>query len=146
MLLLINKLTRSRCQAVSCTSLVRLPSFDPSPASLTLRKAHSRFQNFHGEGCARLERDVSVHGRSTTHRTWLVKTLSPILFSAPDVHLKLLRKMYVDGIMKLAVWETSVKHMNEEWQEFILFVSRTRKYPMDEGADLIRRLSCSMQM
>ncbi|KAF9530151.1 hypothetical protein CPB83DRAFT_851059 [Crepidotus variabilis] len=85
--------------------------------------AHARFQNFHGEGCARLERDVSVHGILNNKRTWLVKILSPILFSAPDVHLKLLRKMYVDGIMKHSVWETSVRKMNEEWQEFILFAT-----------------------
>lgn len=56
-------------------------------------------------------------------RTWLIKILAPILFSAPDVHLRLLRKTYVDGMLKLAVWDTSMKKMNEEWQEFILFVS-----------------------
>ncbi|KAF9530150.1 hypothetical protein CPB83DRAFT_851058 [Crepidotus variabilis] len=86
--------------------------------------AHARFQNFHGETCARLERDVSVHdGISKKPRTWLVKILSPILFSAPDVHLTLLRKMYVDGVLKLPDWEASAKKMNDEWQEFILFAT-----------------------
>jgi len=83
----------------------------------------ARFQNFHGEAHARLERDVSVYSTNRDQRTLLIKSLSPFLFSAPDFHLRTLQKMWVDGIMHKAIWEQSVKKMNDEWQEFILFVS-----------------------
>ncbi|KAJ3516742.1 hypothetical protein NLJ89_g929 [Agrocybe chaxingu] len=85
--------------------------------------AHARFHNFHGEAHARIERNISVYGESTTRRTWLIRTMSPILFSAPDVHLRTLQKMWVDKLMHKAVWEESVKKMNDEWQEFILFAT-----------------------
>ncbi|CAA7270225.1 unnamed protein product [Cyclocybe aegerita] len=85
--------------------------------------AHARFHNFHGEAHARIERNISVYGESTTRRTWLIKAMSPILFSAPDVHLRTLQKMWVDKLMHKAVWEESVKKMNDEWQEFILFAT-----------------------
>lgn len=69
-----------------------------------------------------MDRDKSVHENGTPPRTWLVKTLSPLLFSAPDVHLKTFGKMWVDGIMHQAVWLDSIKKLNEEWTEFILYV------------------------
>lgn len=53
----------------------------------------------------------------------LIKTLSFVLFSAPDVHLKNLHKMWVDGIMHKAVWAETMKRLNDEWQEFLVIVS-----------------------
>ena len=87
-------------------------------------KGHMKFLHFHGQPEARLNRDQSVHGVRTNQRTWFIKTISIFLFSAPDVHLRTLQKMWVDGIMHKAVWETSLKKMNDEWIEFILYVSR----------------------
>ncbi|KAF8960344.1 hypothetical protein BDZ97DRAFT_1922248 [Flammula alnicola] len=84
---------------------------------------HSRFLNFHGESFARIERDFSVFGDPLNRRTWLIKTISFVLFSAPDVHLRTLQKMWVDGIMHKSVWEQSMKNMNDEWQEFIFFAT-----------------------
>ncbi|KAF9475279.1 hypothetical protein BDN70DRAFT_924099 [Pholiota conissans] len=81
---------------------------------------HTRFLNCHGETYARIERDFSIFGDPIKKRTWLVKTLSPILFSAPDIHLRNLQKMWVDGIMHKSVWEQSIKNMNEEWHGFLL--------------------------
>jgi hypothetical protein len=52
-----------------------------------------------------------------------VKTLSFFLFSAPDIHLRNLQKMWVDGIMHKSVWVQTMKSLNDEWQEFIFFVS-----------------------
>jgi hypothetical protein len=86
-------------------------------------KDHARFLNFYGQPEARLNRDQSVHGTRTNQRTWFIKTISIFLFSAPDVHLKLLQKMWVDGMMHKAVWEASLKKVNEEWREFTLYVS-----------------------
>ncbi|KAF8194135.1 hypothetical protein BJ912DRAFT_924219 [Pholiota molesta] len=82
---------------------------------------HTRFLNFHGESYARIERDFSVFGDPLNKRTWLVKTLSFFLFSAPDVHLRNLQKMWVDGIMHKSVWEQAMKRLNKEWQEFTFF-------------------------
>ena len=87
-------------------------------------KGHMKFLHFHGQPEARLNRDQSVHGTRTNKRTWFIKTISIFLFSAPDVHLKILQKMWVDGVMHKAVWETSLKKVNDEWREFILYVSR----------------------
>ena len=87
-------------------------------------KGRTRFLNFYGQPEARLDRGQSVHGTSTNERTWFIKTISIFLFSAPDVHLKTLQKMWVDGMMHKAVWESSLRKVNDEWREFILYVSR----------------------
>ncbi|KDR80111.1 hypothetical protein GALMADRAFT_136654 [Galerina marginata CBS 339.88] len=92
-------------------------------ARLMYMFVHSRFLNFYGETCARIERHYSVYGTPIVSRTWLVKSLSPLLFSAPDFHLQTLQKMWVDGLMHKAVWDMSVKKMSDEWQEFVLFAT-----------------------
>ncbi|KAF6764223.1 hypothetical protein DFP72DRAFT_416920 [Ephemerocybe angulata] len=85
--------------------------------------SRQRFYNWHGLPEARIYRDQSVHGKKLRHKTLLIKVLSPLLFSAPDVHLKSLEKMWVDGIMHGAVWLESIKKLNDEWQEFILYAT-----------------------
>ncbi|KAF8966551.1 hypothetical protein BDZ97DRAFT_1917374 [Flammula alnicola] len=84
---------------------------------------HARFLNFHGESFARIEHDFSVFGDPLNRRTWFIKTISFVLFSAPDVHLRTLQKMWVDEIMHSSVWEQSMKKMNDEWQEYIFFAT-----------------------
>ncbi|KAH6917967.1 hypothetical protein BKA70DRAFT_1415993 [Coprinopsis sp. MPI-PUGE-AT-0042] len=84
--------------------------------------ARQKFYNWYGVPQRRLYRDQSVHG-TTKKRTWLIKLLSPLLFSAPDVHLHSLHKMWVDGIMHGPVWVKAIKKLNEEWQEFILYAT-----------------------
>ncbi|KAF8799769.1 hypothetical protein BYT27DRAFT_7201001 [Phlegmacium glaucopus] len=82
-----------------------------------------RFLNFHGQPEARLNRDQSVYGDRTNRRTWFIKTISLLLFSAPDVQLKTLQKMWVDGILHKAVWEQSLKKVTDEWREFTLYAT-----------------------
>jgi len=82
-----------------------------------------KFLNFYGQPEARLNRDQSVHGTRTNKRTWFIKTISLFLFSAPDVHLNTLQKIWVDSIMHKAVWEAAVKKMNDEWRECIIYAS-----------------------
>jgi len=86
-----------------------------------------RFLNFHGQPEARLNRDQSVYGDRTNRRTWFISSISIVLFSAPDVHLKTLQKMWVDGILHKTVWEQSLKKVTDEWREFILYVSHETK-------------------
>ncbi|EAU89448.2 hypothetical protein CC1G_07674 [Coprinopsis cinerea okayama7 len=81
-----------------------------------------RFYHWHGLPQRRVYRDLSVYGPKSK-RTWLIKLLSPPLFSAPDVHLYNLEKMWVDEIMHNAVWVQSIKKLNDEWQEFILYAT-----------------------
>jgi len=66
---------------------------------------------------------VSVYGHQTNRRTWLIKALSPFLWSAPDVHLVGIQRLWGDGILHKCVYEQVVKKMNDEWQEYVLFVS-----------------------
>ncbi|KAF8814754.1 hypothetical protein BYT27DRAFT_7205709 [Phlegmacium glaucopus] len=85
--------------------------------------SHMKFLHFYGQPEARLNRDHSIYGTRTNKRTWFIKTISLFLFSAPDVHLKILQKMWVDRTLHKAVWETSLKKVNDEWREFILYAT-----------------------
>ena len=49
--------------------------------------------------------------------------LSPVLFCAPDVHLRGLEKIWVDGVMHSTAWRLFMGKLSEEWQEFTLYVS-----------------------
>ncbi|KAG5220286.1 Vacuolar protein sorting-associated protein [Salix suchowensis] len=55
-----------------------------------------RFANFWGEYGARLHREQSVHHPDGRPRTWLITLLSPILFNAPDIHLRGLHLIFID--------------------------------------------------
>jgi len=91
--------------------------------SLTFFKGGAKFFNFYGLPEARLNRDDSVYGHWTNRRTWFIKSISMFLFSAPDVHLRNLQKMWVDGLMHQSVWEQLMTKVTDEWREFILYVS-----------------------
>ena len=98
------------------------PTYRGKCPSLMSFKGTTKFLNFYGLPEARLNRDDSVYGDWTNRRTWFIKSISIFLFSAPNVHLKNLQKMWVDGIMHQAVWEESMKKVTDEWREFILYV------------------------
>ncbi|KAF9554524.1 hypothetical protein CPC08DRAFT_766641 [Agrocybe pediades] len=84
---------------------------------------HSRFLDWHGEPHARIERNFSVYGQPVHSRTWLIKSLSMVLFFAPDFHLRMLQNTSVDNIIHKSIWQESVRKMNDEWQEFVLFAT-----------------------
>ncbi|RXW22047.1 hypothetical protein EST38_g3803 [Candolleomyces aberdarensis] len=92
-----------------------------SPGAVNLL-TRQKFLNWHGVPEARIYRDQSVYGERT-HKTLLIKTLSPLLFSAPDVHLKSLEKLWVDGLMHGPVWREAIGKLNDEWQEFTLYAT-----------------------
>jgi len=98
---------------------------------------HSRFLDWHGEPHARIERNFSVYGTAIDSRTWLVKSLSMVLFFAPDFHLRMLQNMWVDNIMHKSVWHESMRKMHDEWQEFVLFVSGALSFYMEVSGLLI---------
>jgi len=86
-------------------------------------QVHQRVYNFHGQPCARLNRDQSVYCNDWKPRSFLMTMLSPVLFCAPDVHLRGLEKIWVDGVMHSTAWGLFMGKLNTEWQEFTLYVS-----------------------
>jgi hypothetical protein len=94
----------------------------PPPRILTTSLSPAR-QKLLNVPEARVYRHQCDQGGSQ-RKTLFIKIISPLLLSAPDVHLRTLEKMWVDGIMHGPVWQDTIKKLNEEWQEFILYVSR----------------------
>ncbi|KAJ7792414.1 hypothetical protein B0H14DRAFT_2470155 [Mycena olivaceomarginata] len=84
--------------------------------------ARIRVYNFHGEPGARLNVEQSVHD-TVKKRTALIKTLSPLLFYAPDFHLLGLHAIYTDGLIRHRGWSEFVTRLNSEWQEFTLYAT-----------------------
>ncbi|KAL0061131.1 hypothetical protein AAF712_012051 [Marasmius tenuissimus] len=85
--------------------------------------ARQRFLDFHGQATVRLDRNKSIHrpaDRPQPH-SWLLGCLSPVMFSAPDTHLRELGKIWVDRCIHKAAWNKFISNMNSEWQELILF-------------------------
>ncbi|KAF4618649.1 hypothetical protein D9613_009955 [Agrocybe pediades] len=83
--------------------------------------SRERFLNFHGEAHSRLQRTFSVYGTAIYAQKWLVKSISPLLFYAPDFHLRTLQNMGVDGVTHKSVFQDLMQKMNDEWEQFILF-------------------------
>ncbi|KAL4258997.1 hypothetical protein AB1N83_007696 [Pleurotus pulmonarius] len=100
----------------------------PAPGSMCLLsrlmhiRARHRFINFHGQPTARLCRNQAVYDESNG-RSYLITLLSPMLFSAPEVHLRMLRDIYVDQIVYAAHVNKAISKLNSEWQEFILYAT-----------------------
>ncbi|OSX66022.1 hypothetical protein POSPLADRAFT_1130945 [Postia placenta MAD-698-R-SB12] len=83
--------------------------------------AHQRFLHYHGQKAARLSRDQSVFSDAHEHRTPLISILAPILFNAPDVHLKSLENIWIDNIITLIPWSQFMSKLQTDWQEYVLF-------------------------
>lgn len=82
---------------------------------------HWRFVHFHGQHGARLDRDQTVYSDPARRKTWLITLLSLVLFFAPEIHLRELGKLWVDGIIVESVWKLFISKLLNDWQEFTLF-------------------------
>ncbi|KAH6917975.1 hypothetical protein BKA70DRAFT_1175313 [Coprinopsis sp. MPI-PUGE-AT-0042] len=82
-----------------------------------------KFYNWYGVPQRRLYRDQTVYGIMNKRASWLVKLLSPLLFFAPDIHLRNFHAVSVDGNIQGAVWVKGNETLNAEWQEFILYAT-----------------------
>jgi len=80
----------------------------------------NQFLNFHGQPGARLNLHQSVYGENGKPRSRLMCLVSPLLFSAPDVYLQALDRIWVDYIAKFNLWVEFMRKLNTEWQEFII--------------------------
>jgi len=64
---------------------------------------HNAFVNFHGENCARLSFNRTVHGWKYTRSRWMV-ILDTLLFFGPAIQVQELHKTFVDNIAPASRW------------------------------------------
>ncbi len=55
----------------------------------------------------------------------LITSLSPLLFLAPEVHIRELEKLWTDEVIIETVWKNFMIKLLEEWGELILWVCRS---------------------
>ncbi|KAJ7770192.1 hypothetical protein DFH07DRAFT_806033 [Mycena maculata] len=86
---------------------------------------YERYINFYGQESARLIRHHSIYGEPSwkERRSRLMSLLSPVLFYAPDVHLKSLNKIWVDRIAAKEPWREMIAKEISEWAEHTAFAT-----------------------
>ena len=84
--------------------------------------AHWRFLYFHGQRHARLIRDQSVYDKPKRERSLLITFLSPLLFLAPEVHLREMERLWTDEVIIETVWKSFMSKLLAEWEGVILWV------------------------
>jgi hypothetical protein len=84
--------------------------------------AHWKFVYFHGQRHARLDRDNTVYDKPKRERSALISLLSPLLFLAPEVHLREMENIWNDNIIIERVWKTFMIKLLDEWNDLILWV------------------------
>ena len=91
----------------------------------TMSVAHDRYHYYYGQKVARLDRYQSLFdSNSRGKRTALAALLSPVLFNAPEVHLKSLERIWVDQIINEIPWSQFIHKLQTDWQEAVLTVCR----------------------
>jgi hypothetical protein len=88
--------------------------------------AHWRFLYFHGQKHARLVRHETVFDKPKRERTFLITLLSPVLFFAPEVHLRDMERLWTDDVIIETVWKTFMTKLLGEWEGVILWVLQIR--------------------
>jgi hypothetical protein len=63
-----------------------------------------------------------VYGKPTRERSILISLLSPLLFLAPEGHLREMEKLWTDEIIIEAVWKSFMAKLLGEWEGVILCV------------------------
>jgi len=77
-----------------------------------------RYINFFGQREARLSTDQSIFkDDNRKKRTFLIKSMSLLLFYAPEVHLKALDIVYTDFIVCQHKWAKFICKVQNEWRE-----------------------------
>jgi len=83
--------------------------------------AHWRFLYFHGQRHVRLAKDKTVYDEPERERSILITLLSPLLFLAPEVHLREMEELWTDSIILERVWKSFMSKLLGEWGEIILW-------------------------
>ncbi|KAF9244122.1 hypothetical protein BU15DRAFT_59465 [Melanogaster broomeanus] len=74
------------------------------------------FINFHGEECARLSFDQTVHGWRY-HPSLLMTVCAPLLFMAPVTSVRSLHRIFVDDKTSTEKWNMFVNKLNSQLQD-----------------------------
>ena len=67
-------------------------------------------------------RDQTVYDKPSRERSLLITILSPLLFLAPDVHLREMEKLWTDEVIIESVWRGHMMMLLGEWGDMILWV------------------------
>jgi hypothetical protein len=86
--------------------------------------AHWRFLYFHGQRHARLLQNQTVYDepKLPSERSRLIRFLSPLLFFAPEVHLREMKDLWTDEIIIEIAWKKFMTKLQGEWMDFVLWV------------------------
>ncbi|KAF8496545.1 hypothetical protein F5888DRAFT_1907347 [Russula emetica] len=85
--------------------------------------AHWRFVYFHGQRHARLLRNQTVYDepKLSSESSRLIRFLSPLLFFAPEVHLREMKELWADEIVLEIVWKKFMTKLHDDWSDFVLW-------------------------
>ena len=67
-------------------------------------------------------RDKTVYDKPERERSILISLLSPLLFLAPEVHLREMEKLWTDNVIIESVWKKFMSRLLDEWNDLILWV------------------------
>ncbi|KAH7886921.1 hypothetical protein F5I97DRAFT_1829428 [Phlebopus sp. FC_14] len=79
----------------------------------------NQYLNFHGQPCARLSVDQTVHGWRYRPSTAMI-ILAPLLCMAPIAHVRSLHMSFVDDIASTVEWNTFITKLNGQLQNLNL--------------------------
>lgn len=79
--------------------------------------------NFNGQHDTRLSIRQDQRLLEERQRTWLIRVFSPLLFCAPDTHLRGMRDVWVDGAVQHEAWMTFVAGVQREWEGLVLYAT-----------------------
>ena len=96
--------------------------------------------------------DQTVYDIPKQERSLLITLVSPLLFLAPEVHLRDIGKQWTDEIIIKVVWKSFMTKLVDEWDGLILWVRIQRRnglgspvsrdyYLVDSDANGQRQLS-----
>jgi hypothetical protein len=63
-----------------------------------------------------------VYDKPKRERSLLITVLSPLLFLAPEGHLREMERLWTDEVIIEAVWKGFMTYMLAEWEGVILWV------------------------
>jgi hypothetical protein len=56
----------------------------------------------------------------------LITLVSPLLFFAPEIHLRDVERLWTDEVIIETVWKSFMAKLLEEWEDVILWVMQIR--------------------
>ena len=78
-------------------------------------------------------RDQTVYDKPKRQRSLLITLLSPVLFLAPEVHLRDMEKLWTDDVIIETVWKSFMTKLLTEWESTILWVRIQCRNPIGSG-------------